>query len=77
MGLFSMLLLIVAAVSAFVICIFLLFLPKYLTRINEWGNRVLFRTEEFTVKYRIITGLLLLVFCVLLLYVIYTTPLKL
>jgi hypothetical protein len=77
MGFFTMLLLIVAAVSAFITSIFLLFFPKYLARINEFGNRVLFRTEELIVKYRIITGLLLLVFCILLLYVIYTTPLKL
>lgn len=77
MGLFSMLLLIVAAVAAFIICIFLLFFPKYLTRINEVGNRVLLKTEEFVLKYRIIIGLLLLIFCVLLLYVIYTMPLKL
>jgi len=77
MGLFSMLLLIVAAVAAFLSSIFLLFFPKYLTRINEFGSRVLLRTEEFVIKYRIITGLLLLVFCGFLLYVIYTTPLKL
>jgi len=77
MGLFSMLLLIVAAVAAFLSSIFLLFFPKYLARINELGNRVLFRTEELIVKYRIITGLLLLVSCILLIYIIYTTPLKL
>lgn len=77
MNLFVMYFLYAAAVSAFLLGALLLFFPKALAKINELASKVIVRTEQYIFVYRIIAGIVLVVFSIFLFYVLRTTPLKL
>lgn len=71
-----MYLLYAGAVSALFLGMLLLFFPKQLAKLNEVANRIAIGTERYMFLYRIIIGILLLVFAVFLIYVIRSMPLK-
>ncbi len=77
MNLFAMYFLYAAAVSAFSLGALLLFFPKALAKINEVTSKLIVGTEQYMFAYRIIAGIVLLIFGLFAIYVIRTTPLKL
>ncbi|HAK88464.1 MAG TPA: hypothetical protein DHV16_08005 [Nitrospiraceae bacterium] len=77
MNLFAMYFLYAAAVSAFLLGALLLFFPKALAKINEVTSKLIVGTEQYMFAYRVIAGIILLIFGLFVVYVLRTTPLKL
>lgn len=77
MGLFTFYLLKFAAYAAFILAALLIFFPKTIAKINQAGATFIIRTDMLLTKHRIITGVLLLMCGIFLLYLIKTIPVKL
>lgn len=77
MGLFTFYLLKFAAYAAFILGALLIFFPKTIAKINQAGAKFIIRTDILLTKHRIITGVLLLMCGIFLLYLIKTIPVKL
>jgi len=61
-------------ILAIIFGILLIFFHKFLIKLNEWGNTVLFSEAEVGVWQRIIYGIIILLMGAYILYVYFTTP---